>query len=248
MTNTHIGSPSRQSSSLRSQARQTPEHGYESRGSASSSSSLTSSSDASWTTGRRRQVKYHSRATTEKPKARGSDDGFDNGANRCGCSHRAALFLVELGQINARMEHGSLDMLLGHFREGLGTFGALIECEQCISVSESNVVAARCLGMLCENVVKSYIGTMTMGPDYARESLSRTANEMWYSNYNIHDEDERQEVLRCIVSVQVSQLRSWLEKLKARTSNSRKHAFLMSEVESKVAAVACMLNKHSKQG
>lgn len=154
---------------------------------------------------------------------------------------------MELGQINARMEHGSLDMLLGHFREGLRTFGALLECEQCNAAGEGstlNVVAAQCLGTLCENVVKSYVDTMTMGQDYARQSPTGTGEEMWYSSYSIHDGNERQEVLRCLVSVQVNQFQNWLEKLKARGGNSKKHNFLMTEAEQKVTAASSMLRQH----
>lgn len=145
------------------------------------------------------------------------------------------------------MEHGSLDMLLGHFREGIRTFGNLLECEHCNSQGEGstlNVVAAQCLGTLCENVVKSYIDTMAVGSDYARLSPTKTGDEMWYSSYSIHDGNERQEVLRCLVQVQVTQLQNWLEKLKARSSNSKKHGFLMTEAEQKVTAAACMLKEH----
>lgn len=95
-------------------------------------------------------------AIAENSKAQSGRDGSSYGEDRCDCLHGAARFLVELGEINARMEHGPLDTLLKHFRQGLNTFGNLIECERCDSVTENRafkVVAAQCLGTLGENVV-----------------------------------------------------------------------------------------------
>ncbi|KAF3069307.1 hypothetical protein CFAM422_007027 [Trichoderma lentiforme] len=191
-------------------------------------------------------------AIAENSKVQSGRDGSSYGEDRCDCLHGAARFLVELGEINARMEHGPLDTLLKHFRQGLNTFGNLIECERCDSVTENRafkVVAAQCLGTLGENVVKSYARIITIAPNSSkRESPSRTADEMWYSAYSIYDDDERQEVLRGIVSVQVKQLRSWLEKLKAGTSKYEEHA-LISETEKRLKrAVACVVNEAAGEG
>ncbi|PGH17658.1 hypothetical protein AJ79_01020 [Helicocarpus griseus UAMH5409] len=69
----------------------------------------------------------------------------------------------------------------------------------------------------------------------------RTAGDMWFCSYRIESGSERMQVLRCLITVQVTEFTQILEKLRARAGNRREHLMLLTGTEKRIKRIRRLL-------
>lgn len=185
----------------------------------------------------------------------------------CRCLHITACLVEELGAKSANNDLAAMDVLLCDFRESLANCAAILDCEKCTSASENNMLlamAGRYMSTLCERIVKCYIGMQDCSErqplvtvsspwpsvkppikkiDFREDGgvSSKSTGDMWFSTYRIEGSQERTQVLRCLVTVQISEFCKLLNKLKARSGSRKGHLVLLSEAEGRTQAAVAIL-------
>ncbi|KAI0386915.1 hypothetical protein F5Y04DRAFT_288710 [Hypomontagnella monticulosa] len=160
----------------------------------------------------------------------------------CDCLHLTARFLESLGAKSGSNGVDSLDSLLGYLREALTKFSAFLDCKMCSSATANIMLVAmagRYISMLYERLVRSYTRILR---DYVNFPIQESGGEgVCFLSYRIEDAYEQVQVLRCLVSIQLTQFWQLLGKLKARPGTFNGHLELLAEAEKRVQDAGTML-------
>jgi hypothetical protein len=221
-----------------------------------------------WTAPSSISTKSHGKQAKQDFEHFSSTSGVVGGhaTDDCSCLHLSACLLEELGAKSANSDPAAMDVLLSYFRETIASYATIINCEQCTSASEKNMLlamAGRYMSTICERIVVCYVrmkrsqeprwrsssslesrgagGGRGRGVEDDLGSAFSNGDDMWSSTYRIGSSYERMQVLRCIISVQIAEFWRLLEKLEACAGTRRGHLVLLTEAEARTKKAGAML-------
>ncbi|KXH41514.1 hypothetical protein CSAL01_06399 [Colletotrichum salicis] len=161
--------------------------------------------------------------------------------SECRCLRLAAHLLEQLGNEGANTESATMDVLLNCCREAIKGCDSILSCTLCKSRSESMMLlamAAQYLSNICEKTVRSYV-------DVVRKLQSGnsqlTGDSMWFQSYKIESPVERNQVLKCLVTGQLTEFCLLIGKIKARVGTRKAHLAPLLGAERKIQCMRTML-------
>ncbi|KAF4889744.1 hypothetical protein CGCF415_v000750 [Colletotrichum fructicola] len=135
--------------------------------------------------------------------------------SECRCLRLAAHLLEQLGNEGANTEQPTMDGLLNCCREAIKGCDSILSCTLCKSRSESMMLlamAGQYLSNICEKTVRCYVDVQQQPqPTNADGGVA-----MWFRSYKIESASERNQVLRCLVTGQLTEFCQLISKIKAR--------------------------------
>ncbi|KAI8185511.1 hypothetical protein K4K51_011558 [Colletotrichum sp. SAR 10_75] len=168
--------------------------------------------------------------------------------SECRCLRLAAHLLEQLGNEGANTEQPTMDGLLNCCREAIKGCDSILSCTLCKSRSESMMLlamAGQYLSNICEKTVRCYVDVVQQ-PRPANPPDGGVA--MWFRSYKIESASERNQVLRCLVTGQLTEFCQLISKIKARVGTRKAHLAPLLGAERKIQCMRTMLMQCESYG
>ncbi|KAF6793021.1 C6 zinc finger domain protein, partial [Colletotrichum musicola] len=152
-----------------------------------------------------------------------AESTFSKKKSECRCLRLAAHLLEQLGNEGANTEQPTMDGLLNCCREAIKGCDSILGCTLCKSRSESMMLlamAGQYLSNICEKTVRCYVDVVQQSQASPATTLAGGA-AMWFRSYKIESTSERNQVLRCLVTGQLTEFCQLIGKIKARVGTRR---------------------------
>ncbi|KAL0769099.1 hypothetical protein CaCOL14_008407 [Colletotrichum acutatum] len=161
--------------------------------------------------------------------------------SECRCLRLAAHLLEQLGNEGANTGSANMDVLLNCCREAIKGCDSILSCTLCKSRSESMMLlamAGQYLSNICEKTVRSYVDVVQK---LQSGNSQLTGNSMWFQSYKIESPVERNQVLKCLVTGQLTEFCQLIGKIKARVGTRKAHLAPLLGAERKIQCMRTML-------
>ncbi|KAH7080823.1 hypothetical protein FB567DRAFT_531829 [Paraphoma chrysanthemicola] len=204
-----------------------------------------------------------------------SATGILSANDQCRCRKLTATLFEELCAESANSSQAAMDVLLRYFRGALAHCTAILDCDRCsASASDSSnnmllAMAGQYMSTICERIAMCYahirrqseerqrsisvplewgndIGFINSGSLHGLDDSSAADGDMWFSTYRIESSQERMQVLRCIVTVQLSEFTRVTERLKSRASSRSGYLVLLADMEKRIRSAKSILINYAK--
>ncbi|KAL0933407.1 C6 zinc finger domain protein [Colletotrichum truncatum] len=162
--------------------------------------------------------------------------------SECRCLQLAAHLLEQLGNEGANTEQPTMDGLLNCCREAIKGCDSILGCTLCKSRSESMMLlamAGQYLSNICEKTVRCYVDVVQSAQPTSCAVPGEAA--MWFQSYKIESESERNQVLKCLVTGQLTEFCQLISRIKARVGTRKAHLAPLLGAERKVQCMRAML-------
>ena len=199
-----------------------------------------------------------------------SATGISNANDRCRCRKLTATLFEELCAESANSSQAAMDVLLRYFRGALVHCTTILDCDRCsasASDSSSNMLlamAGQYMSTICERIAVCYanirrrseerqrsisvplewgndIGFTNSESRHGSGDGSAADGDMWFSTYRIESSQERMQVLRCLVTVQLSEFSRLMERLKSRAGSRSGYLVLLTDAEKRIRSAKSIL-------
>ncbi|TQN68830.1 hypothetical protein CSHISOI_06657 [Colletotrichum shisoi] len=162
----------------------------------------------------------------------------------CRCLRLAAHLLEQLGNEGANTELPTIDGLLSCCREAIKGCESILGCTLCRSRSESMMLlamAGQYLSSICEKTVRCYV-------DVAQQAQSPTAPfaggaAIWFQTYKVESRSVQIQVLRFLVTGQVTEFCQLIGKIKSRVGTRKAHLAPLLGAERRIQCMRTLLTK-----
>ncbi|KAK1544035.1 hypothetical protein CPAR01_04668 [Colletotrichum paranaense] len=161
--------------------------------------------------------------------------------SECRCLRLAAHLLEQLGNEGANTEIATVDVLLNCCREAIKGCDSILSCTLCKSRSESMMLlamAGQYLSNICEKTVRSYVDVVQK---LQSGNSQLTGDSMWFQSYKIESPVEKNQVLKCLVTGQLTEFCQLIGKIKARVGTRKAHLAPLLGAERKIQCMRTML-------
>lgn len=190
--------------------------------------------------------------------------------DRCRCRKITVHLFEEVCSESANSSQAAIDVLLRYIRRALSHCTAVLDCDRCSDSaceSSSNMLlatAAQYMSTICERSAMCY-ANMRRRNEERQRSLSEpldwgsgvgfadgegwdspadgsaAVGDMWFSTYHIKSSEERLQVTRCLVIVQLADFSRLMERLKRRAGGRSGCLVLLADAEKRINAAKSIL-------
>ncbi|OBR02694.1 C6 zinc finger domain protein [Colletotrichum higginsianum IMI 349063] len=162
----------------------------------------------------------------------------------CRCLRLAAHLLEQLGNEGANTEVPTMDGLLNCCREAIKGCESILGCTLCKSRSESMMLlamAGQYLSSICEKTVRCYV-------DVAQQAQSPTTPfaggaAIWFQSYKVESSSVQIQVLRFLVTGQLTEFCQLIGKIKSRVGTRKAHLAPLLGAERRIQCMRTLLMK-----